>query len=219
MAAEQVGVGTGRWEDGHGAPDRPVLGWRLWRVDGERLRSWSVHHHWTPGANVAACRSADGPCGATPGRHCQCGFWALWSPLRCLENAQWHGEPPWHVMGLVAGWGVVARHGTEGFRAQHASVMCLFTDWAGSAPIPVPGDGVVARWTNWVRGGRLRRRFRPGGDANPDRMPALRAVAASYGIPLVSLQGALDLHVLGEWGVPTDRIHEVRAWVEAVNAG
>src|SRR5207247_11201720 len=117
-------------------PGEPLIGWRLWRLQGASLQSWGVDYHWRPGVNSASCISTIRACVASPGKHCQCGFWALWSPLQCLARAQELEEPPWHVLGLITAWGTVALHGREGFRAQHASVTCLFTDWAGSAPVP-----------------------------------------------------------------------------------
>lgn len=194
----------------------PVLGWRVWRVDGDRLQSWAVHHHWDPGDNVAACRGAPWLCRTSPGRHCQCGFWALWSPLDCLEMASNPIEPPWYAVGLIAAWGEIALHGREGFRAERASVRCLFTDWAGAVPVPRHGAGRGPRWTDRLRDleHRLRRRLAP--DPDPNRVPILRGVAARYGVPLLSLRAAVESRLLCELGVPATRIAEVRAWVTAV---
>src|SRR5262245_40650270 len=107
----------------------PVLGWRIWKVRGERLASWAVDYCWEPGENRAVCLAPGRPaCAAPPGRRCQCGFWALWSPQQSLARAAGAFEPPWQVMGLIAGWGTVALHDREGFRAECATVRCLFTD-------------------------------------------------------------------------------------------
>jgi hypothetical protein len=155
-------------------------------------------------------------CTAPPGKHCQCGFWALWSPLQCLAKAKEAvEEPPWHVLGLVVGWGTVALHGSEGFRAQQASVTCLFTDWAGSAPMPSLADRRLERWSRRIFDRWSLPRWRPGAEPDPDRLPALRGAARRYAVPALSMQGALSLGALGEWGIPPRRIQEVEAWVAA----
>jgi hypothetical protein len=46
----------------------------------------------------------------------------------------------------------------------------------------------------------------------------MERAATHYGVPLVSLKGALELGVLGEWGVARDQIQEVEAWVAATAA-
>jgi hypothetical protein len=158
-------------------------------------------------------------CSCPPGKHCQCGFWALWSPLQCLAKAnEAVEEPPWHVLGLIAGWGTVALHGSEGFRAQHASVTCLFTDWAGSAHVPSPADRRLERWSRRIFDRRTNQRRKAGAEPHPHRLLALQGAAKRYGVPLVSLKGALGLRVLGEWGIPPRRIQEVEAWVAAAAA-
>ena len=154
-------------------------------------------------------------CAAPPGKHCQCGFWALWSPLQCLARAQEPVEPPWHVLGLVSGWGTVALHGREGFRAQYASVTCLFTDWAGSAAVPSLADSRLERWWRRVLGRRFNGRLRAGAKPDPERLSALQGAATRYAVPLVSLRGALDLRLPGEWGIPPRQTQEVEAWVAA----
>jgi hypothetical protein len=155
-------------------------------------------------------------CVAPPGKHCQCGFWALSSPLKCLAMAyRGGGLPPSHVLGLIVGWGTVAIHGSEGFRAQHASVTCLFTDWAGATPVPNLARGRLTRWSRRVLGHRLNRHREAGAEPDPRRLPALRGAARRYAVPLISLRGALGLGVLGEWGIPSRRIQEVEAWVAA----
>lgn len=194
----------------------PILGWRLWRVRDQRLQSWAINHFWEPGQNAATCHDSERSCPAPPGRHCQCGFWALWSPLRCLSMASSPIEPPWYAVGLVAAWGEVAVHGREGFRAQHASVTCLFSDWAGAAPVPDASTGRITRWAHGVLGRPFtgRRCWRP--DPDPTRVDSLRHVAARYAVPLITMRGAVESRLLGEWGVPVERIREVEAWLASV---
>ena len=118
------------------------------------------------------------------------------------------------MLGLITGWGTVAVHGREGFRAQNASAVCLFTDWAGSAPVPNLADRWLERLLRRVLAPPLSRR-RSGRAEDPGRLTVLRAAATRYGVPLVSLRGALGLRALGEWGIPQRGILEVEAWVAA----
>ena len=197
----------------------PVLGWRLWRVSDGRLQSWAVNHYWQPGQNVATCRSSERICAAAPGQRCQCGLWARWSPLQCLSLASNPIEPPWYVVGLIAAWGEVAIHGREGFRAERASVLCVFTDWAGAAPVPQVATGKFTRWANAMLDNRLMRGRRWRADPDPIRIELLQRVARQYAVPLVSLRAALESRLLSEWGVPPDQLREVEAWVAALGVG
>ena len=122
------------------------------------------------------------------------------------------------VLGLITAWGTVALHGREGFRAQHASVTCLFTDWAGSAPVPRLTESRFERWSRRVFDRYVERAPRAGQAPNPERLASLREVGGRYAVPLVSLRGALRLRVLGEWGIPQPQIQEAEAWVAAVAA-
>ena len=134
-----------------------------------------------------------------------------------MARAQEAVDPPWHVLGLVAGWGTVALHGREGFRAQNASTVCLFTDWAGRARVPNLAEGWLERWLGRADVRLFNRRWSLRVE-DPDRMFALRSAAQRYEVPLVSLQAALELRVLGEWGIPRGRVQEVEAWVSAAPA-
>jgi hypothetical protein len=196
----------------------PALGWRLWHVHRGRLLSWAVDYLWEPGENVASCMVLScTPCDTPPGRCCHCGFWALWTPAQVARRVGTATEPPWHVMGLVSGWGTVARHGREGFRAERAALRCLFTDrpWTGATP---PGPPLAAA-------GWWRRRFEapaPAEAAAPrggrGRLDELAAVAARYGVPLVSLRSAVDLGLLSELGVPRAHVREAAGIAAAAAA-
>jgi hypothetical protein len=193
--------------------DRPVVGWRLWKMHSGRLRSWVVAQDWEVGPNVARCLAGDAAaslftpppracCERPPGRDCKCGLWALWDFRSCArkareESQRWDSRDV--VIGLVEGWGTVAIHGDEGFRSQYAVVRCLFTDTIADR---VPGR---ARW--WVRLYRLAR----GGEHDTRRTASLRRVAELYGVPLVSLADAVRLGVLGELGVSASGVREVAA--------
>jgi hypothetical protein len=123
------------------------------------------------------------------------------------------------VLGLIVGWGTVAIHGGDGFRAQHASVTCLFTDWAGAAHAPDLARSRLTRWSQRVLGRGFNRYREAGAEPDPRRLPALRGAARRHAVPLVSLRGALGMGVLGEWGIPPRRIQEVEAWVAAEGSG
>jgi hypothetical protein len=107
---------------------------------------------WRPGVNEATCLAdRPQPCSSVPGAGCCCGWWALWSPARCWELVRrrrlfWRAP----VLGLVAGWGAVALHGAEGFRAQRASVLAVFDHplWESRSPLDRLANryGVPALW-------------------------------------------------------------------------
>ena len=187
-------------------PTEPVLGWRIWRVKGWRLESWAVDYSWEPGENRAICLARNrAACDSPPGQNCQCGFWAVWSPRVCLGRADGDAEPRWHVMGLISGWGTVALHGREGFRSERATIRCLFTDWSPNASRSAATPGRLHRW--------LRRRTwesdPPSASARGRRRrEALQDVAARYGVPLVSLQGAAELGLLSELGILPEQVEE-----------
>jgi hypothetical protein len=190
----------------------PVVGWRLWKLRDGQLDSWAVDYRWEPGENHATCLAPDRQaCLSSPGRHCQCGLWALWSPRRCVARASSAAEAPWwHVMGLVAGWGTVALHHDEGFRAEYAALCCLFTDRPWSAWMSGVAPGWLARW--WRRRSGRQAEPDPYGDAvrDPRRWEALQVVAERYAVPLVSLGTAANVGLLSELGVPPPQVEEAR---------
>ncbi len=189
----------------------PVVGWRIWKLRGGRLESWAVDYCWEPGENHATCLAPNRhACASSPGRHCQCGFWAVWSPQRCLTRAFSAAEPPWHVMGLIAGWGTVALHDREGFRCEYAALRCLFTDRPWSARVPGAAVGWLFGWWRRRRVGVERAEPDDGAPVDPRRWDAMQAVAARYGVPLVSLESAVNLGLLSELGVPRAQIEEAR---------
>jgi hypothetical protein len=183
----------------------PVVGWRLWKVKEDELRSWAVKYVWEPGDNKAVCL-ADGPhqCPEAPGRSCRCGFWALYSPLAAIRLAAAtpaEGE----VIGLIEAFGTVAVHGREGFRAEMARVSCLFADEIALVPLE-------RIWRCLRR--RLHRAAAGLNDPIPRRIAALKPVASRYAVPLVFLQSAVSLGLLGELGVEQDAIAELQGWLK-----
>jgi hypothetical protein len=190
----------------------PLLGWRLWRVRGESLESWAASYVWETGDNVSHCLAPVRRCSHSPGRGCMCGFWGLFSPLRALERGRAERTERSSVLGLIQGWGEVAVHGTEGFRAEHATVACLFTDWIwDAARLPCPKgrlEGLVWRLQQAV--GYVPRPTPP----DPWRRASIEQAAAHYGIPLLSLSDALEHNVLQEFGVLPSALEEIDTWLE-----
>ncbi|MBO0730603.1 MAG: hypothetical protein J2P57_15205 [Acidimicrobiaceae bacterium] len=186
--------------DDHQAP----IGWRTWRLRGERLWSWVMDTAWRPGGDEAMClvARAHGSCHNPPGQECRCGFWALWEPLDCLlrarnENMCGMGVavPARPVMGLMQGWGAVAVHDGEGFRAQYARVLCLFSDQLWDRELErLVGLRWWQRWTSFP-GLRMPGRW---GALDPD----LARVADRHSVPLVRLGDSVRLGLLREFGVP-----------------
>lgn len=190
-----------------------ILGWRLWRLRDGLLGSWAVAYDWMPGPNAASCLSPNtARCVTSPGRHCQCGFWGLHSPLHCLARARYDTVGWWPVMGLMRGWGTVALHGKEGFRAEHASVVCLFSDWP-FIPRAMRLNGNA--WSRWWRGLSLLLQ----GDGSPpqseqrERAAALVGTAEKYGVPLVSIADSVRFGLLQELDVGAPALDEVKAWL------
>jgi len=112
-------------------------------------------------------------------------------------------------MGLVVGWGTVALHGREGFRAERAALRCLFTDRPWSVAAGPGGPSRLAGW--WRRAiGRSAPAEPPEREAPRDtgHLDELEAVAAHYAVPLASLRGAAGLGLLSELGVPEAQIEE-----------
>jgi hypothetical protein len=184
----------------------PVVGWRLWKVREDELCSWAVEHVWQPGENKAVCL-ADRlyRCPQAPGTSCRCGFWGLYSPVAAIRLAS-ATQAARAVIGLVAAFGTVAVHGGEGFRAEMARVTCLFSDEIALAP-------VEKLWRSLRR--RLHRRADDGLN-DPVLSPSdpLKTVAGRYAVPLVSLQSAISLGLLGELGVQQDAIVELQEWLK-----
>jgi hypothetical protein len=191
----------------------PALGWRLWRVRGGVLRSWAVDYAWEVGENRASCFAPWRDCPSSPGRRCRCGFWALYSPHDCLRRARDDPNERVSVLGLVRAWGEVAIHGQEGFRAERASVACLFTDWPWDEPMLMDIRGAT-----WMR--RFRRRFLQlaAPETDPSRLSQLQAAAARYAVPLVSLRHAVDYGLLQELGTEPDTCRQVAAWLGGAKA-
>jgi hypothetical protein len=184
----------------------PVVGWRLWKVREDELCSWAVEHVWQQGDNKAVClANRMYRCPQAPGMSCRCGFWALYSPVTTIRLAS--ATPAARaVIGLVEAFGTVAVHGREGFRAEMARVTCLFTDEIALAP-------AERLWRS------LRRRLNRWADASLNdpilsRVDTLRTVAGRYAVPLVSLESAISLGLLGELGVQQDAILELREWLK-----
>jgi hypothetical protein len=142
---------------------------------------------------------------------CQCGFWALWSPLQALTKAREDHTEASSVLGLARGWGTVAIHGREGFRAERAAVACLFEDWPWA-------DGMAAAELHRGRWRALVARVLTGPILRPDprRKDALHDAAGRYGVPLLDLETALRIGLLAELGVADLALDQIRRWLQAV---
>lgn len=107
------------------------------------------------------------------------------SPVPLVEElAPMHRDKDYWVtaLGLISGWGEVALHGSEGFRCEYAQVLCLFTDhpWTVSTWRPL---------FNWE---------------HSKRVDLLASVANGLGVPLLSIEGAVNSGVLSEFGISNE---------------
>jgi hypothetical protein len=113
------------------APDLAVavVGYRAWRIAGERLMSPFVPCRWEDRVMHAECYDANRSLlrgegwlrepHASPHADCKCGIYAYHRPgLRT-----WFGEVFW-CEGLITAWGRLEVH-ADGFRAAHARVEAL----------------------------------------------------------------------------------------------
>ena len=194
----------------------PALGWRLWRLRGGRLWSWVLDYAWERGPLEASCMIDQAssraalfvqrePCVRSPGQHCQCGIWALWDLGRCVAKGRDHLSSVHAelVVGLIAGWGTIAIHGEEGFRAQRAAILCLLTDsiWDKSL------DPLCDQQAWWLAAGRWLRLL-----ARPRSTPAsLRRLAAEYAVPVLLLADAVRSGVLAEFGLSDQQLERARS--------
>lgn len=113
-----------------------VFGVRRFRVDRlGRLTGVHVRDVWTPGENVATCRTytfrfagvdevvkapADKPHGATPADTCPCGFYAFTT----LTDTRWTPDDGPYVEGVIEGYGRTVI-GTKGFRCEKARIVAV----------------------------------------------------------------------------------------------
>lgn len=193
---------------------KPLVGWRLWRLREDRLHAWVVDHVWDVGLNEARCLPCGPPpammappppaCERSPGTNCMCGLWAVWDFGLCTRKARTETQRLQRgsvVIGLMAGWGTVAIHGDEGFRCQHASILCLFSDSIGDRTFAPMGrrPGWWARLPVWKSPER----------SMPQRLNSLRNAAAHHGVPLVALADAVRFGLLSEFGIVDADIAEL----------
>jgi hypothetical protein len=133
--------------------NEPVIGWRVWVLANNCLYSASKNAFWRPGENQAECLVGHNK-RDVPAPSCHCGFWALRNPVSAMGlAARVEDEPRMGsgftaldpqgtvAVGLIQGYGAVAVHGGEGYRAALASVACIFSD----APQPLLTGPVEVR--------------------------------------------------------------------------
>jgi hypothetical protein len=113
------------------APDLvdPVVGFRAWRIVGDRLLSPNIPVRWEGRVLHAACHPVQKRLllgagwvhepHASPHRDCQCGIYAYHTP----GVRGWFGEFDW-VEGVVTVWGRLEAH-ADGLRAEHARIEAL----------------------------------------------------------------------------------------------
>lgn len=92
-----------------------ALGYRAFRVMGDRLGSTAMFATWDPGANRAHCFAHRHP---APAPNCQCGFHALYGThsIEAYEG---------YVIGAVVGWGNAELH-RDGWRCEWAQPIALY---------------------------------------------------------------------------------------------
>ena len=182
--------------DGGQAGREPVIGWRVWALANNRLFSISQNAIWQPGENQAECLVGHNK-REVPVPSCHCGFWALHSPVSAMQLAAQVADREWPwgsaaalhdpqrtvAVGLIHGYGAIAVHGWEGYRAGLASVACVFSD----APVPLSTEPLDVR----------------------------RTVAEEYGVPCITLDGAISIGFLHEMGVGPQAVEELKAWIAA----
>jgi hypothetical protein len=134
--------------------NEPVIGWRVWVLANNCLCSIAKNAFWRPGENQAECfvgHERD-----IPVPSCHCGFWALHNPVAAMRLAAdvesgsrvslaVKAVDPHRIVavGLIHGYGAIAMHGSEGYRAGLASVACIFSD----APHPLSTEPLEVRRT------------------------------------------------------------------------
>lgn len=186
----------------------PVVGWRVWRLEHDRLHSIAMSYTWQAQENEAVCLRDVHACDASPGLGCRCGFWVLWDPAGCVSMARSYQNS---VLGIVAGWGTVALHGTEGFRSQFAAVRCLLRDWPSDETLtaiaagakPVRWQGVILPW-----------RRKPSREWTSE----ISRAASLYRVPLIALAQAVPVGVLAELGVDRVIVSELEARLRVAHA-
>lgn len=113
----------------------PAIGYRVWRVTGNRLRSLTAPSVWEPGVKKVAICGGDEPSRALAGEffrlprrghrspepRCQCGIYAHHRLSDALRQAS---LGPRYCAGAVCSWGRLVIH-KEGFRAEFAALIGL----------------------------------------------------------------------------------------------
>jgi hypothetical protein len=116
-----------------GAPDlaAPVVGFRAWRIVGDRLMSPYIHCRWDGRELHAVCFDANRRLFApaargwldephvSPHPDCQCGIYAYHRP----GTQGYYGEWLW-TEGVLSCWGRIEAH-ADGLRAEHGRVEVL----------------------------------------------------------------------------------------------
>lgn len=90
----------------------PIIGWRLWNVDDEGIRSYSCSAiMWPKKQPMKAICLNQSPSQHIPSRSCSCGIYAMRTPETLIPSGA--------ILAQVALWGRVLKH-KDGYRAQYA---------------------------------------------------------------------------------------------------
>lgn len=98
----------------------PVIGFRQWRIEGNRLRSPYCAVTWEQPELAASCPLDTHEPGATPDASCTCGIYAYYEPCPRTASAGMRDL----VSGAVVLWGGIELHG-NGMRAAHCRIVAL----------------------------------------------------------------------------------------------
>lgn len=111
------------------------------------------------------------------------------------------------ALGLISGFGTVALHGREGFRAELALIACMFSNRVRTGFVPAHEVRVQVPHRRQLRG-RL-----------PGRRDQLQAAADKYGVPCLPIESALSIGFLQELGMDRYAVQNVRNWLEDMRHG
>lgn len=117
------------------APDLidPVIGFRQWRLEGDRLRSPYCNVSWKQPELAAWCPLETHDQSTTPNPACTCGIYAYYEPCPRTASAGTRDL----VSGAVVLWGGIELHG-NGMRAAHCRIVAL--------TLPLTSGAASAHW-------------------------------------------------------------------------
>lgn len=169
------------------APDliEKVIGYRAWRIDGDRLRPMNIGGPWVPGVNTAQCAVSDRarPDGdhVPPVSDCGCGLYLRHDLGQVVSRSG--PMIVGAIVGAVAAWGALEVH-AGGVRAQYAEVIALAMPAQSPARPPSAARSEALARAGWrIVGGAGQPTFQNGWAEGSTQH--LGCVADAYGVPLV----------------------------------